>query len=128
MGSVRQRLERQREQEEVVVETGGRRVALASSGPTMSVRNRADLAEAQNEAITPSTRSAGGTGFANGAVTRTRDRMTVEEASKPETARPRSQAEIDADEWLSLETRRQAEAMANQRPTVNAQERRIAEE
>jgi hypothetical protein len=129
MSSVRQRLERQREREEIVVETAGRRTALGASGPTLSTRVAQQMRDDATEVLTPSPHTrTGGTDYMSGNLSRVRDRQSAladaVEATKP---RPKTQAEVDVDEWLALETRRQAEATANQRPTVNAQERRIAE-
>jgi hypothetical protein len=124
MSSVRQRIEReQREAAEKLASTSTRRVALGASGPTISTRQRADLADAQHEVLEPSPHTrTGGTDFMGGGFSRVRDRQSATadaiEAARP---RPRTQAEIDADEYLALETRRRAEAGV---PTTETASRR----
>lgn len=112
MGSVRDRIERSlREAPEQIVETGTRRVALGASGPTMSTRQKEQLAADANEVLTPSpyTRT-GGTDFMSGNLSRVRDRMVTAEIRQPEPARPKTPSELAMDAGLAMRERWAAEA------------------
>jgi len=110
MNSVRDRVERPlREQpEELAGVADTPRIALGASCPTMSTRQREQLAADQNEVVLPSTRSAGGTGFLSGDMVRVRDRQVATEAMKPEPLRPKTPSELAADAGLADYNRRQA--------------------
>jgi hypothetical protein len=111
MGSVRERLDRERrsqESPEQFIDTGTHRVALGAAGPTLSTRQREQLAADQSETVeaSPHTR-VGGTDFMSGNMTRVRDRQVMTEAMAPVLPRPKTPAEIAADEGLAEYNRRQ---------------------
>lgn len=131
MGSVRDRVERQlKEAPEVVMPTPVRRTALTSN-PTMSTRTAADFAASQNEVTVRSTErtSAASCDFGNGdGFSRTRDRQAAVEATKPEAARPKTQAEIDAEGWYEYEMNRIRRQEQDEQARIAAQQKRQADE
>ena len=84
------------------------RIALGASGPTMSTRQREQLAADQSEIVeaSPYTRT-GGTDFMSGNMSRVRDRQVLTEAMAAPPPRPKTPAEIVADEGLADYNRRQ---------------------
>lgn len=77
------------------------RIALGAN-PAMTQRQKQQLADDANEVMTRSTRSSGSTGVANGAVTRTRDRMQAEVASQREPARPKTPKQLAGEAGLAM--------------------------
>lgn len=129
MSSVRHRLERERrEAAEHSVETSTRRTALGASGPTMSTRQREQLAADENEVAVVSNRIPGQTGFAHGAVTRTRDRMVIETARQPEPARSKTPTEQAADYYYALHLRKLEKHKADEQAKLAARQKREADE
>jgi len=131
MSSVRQRMERlQREQEppETMV-TRERRVALGASGPTMSTRQREQLAADQSEVVTSSIQTrVGGTGAMTGNMVRVRDRVAVQEAMKPEPPRPKTPEQLAAEAGLEMHERWAREAREAEQAKIAARQKREAEE
>lgn len=129
MSSVRDRIEHdQRHAAEKIVPTDARRVALGAAGPTLSTRQREQLAADQREIMTPSTRSAGGTGFLSGDMVRVRDRQVTTEAMKPESLRPKTELELAADAGLAMRERWAREARELEQAKIAARQKREADE
>jgi hypothetical protein len=131
MGSVRERLERERRSQEPpeTIVTRDHRVALGASGPTMSTRQREQLAADQSEIVeaSPYTRT-GGTDFMSGNMSRVRDRQVATEAMKPSPPRPKTESELAGEAGLAMRERWAAEAKANEQAKIAARQKREADE
>ena len=126
MGSVRDRVERElREAPEQIVETACRRVALGASGPTLSTRQREQIAADQSEVLeaSPHTRS-GSTDFMSGNLSRVRDRQVVTEAMRPESLRPKTESELAGEAGLAMHERWAREAKAAEQANIAARAER----
>jgi hypothetical protein len=90
---------------------------------------RVQLQEDQNEIVEASPHThTGGTGFAHGAVTRTRDRQAAEVASQPESARPKSEVEQAADFYYDLHLQREAKKKADEQDKLRQRAEREQQE
>jgi hypothetical protein len=116
MSSVRLRIEQaQREAAEKTVETGTRRVALGASGPTLSTRQREQIASDAAERLEPSPHTrTGGTDYMGGNMSRVRDRQAAT-SDAVEAAKPRPRTEFDiAFDAANAEIRRRQEREARE--------------
>jgi hypothetical protein len=110
MDSVRDRIERPLREapEQLAGVADTPRVSLGAAGPTLSTRQREQLAADQSETVeaSPHTR-VGGTGAMTGNMVRVRDRQVATEAMKPEPPRPKTPSELAAEAGLAEYNRRQ---------------------
>jgi hypothetical protein len=130
MGSVRERLDREREAREApekIAPTDNRRVAL-TGGPTLSTRQQADLVASQNEVtVRPTERtSAASVQYEVGGFSRVRDRQSI--AADAAAAKPQPRPDSAASSWEAMYKRWDDEAKASEQAKVAALQKRLANE